>query len=725
MLPKDIPEPTDGVAHDLGEVVSGSQRGLHRTTYFGTLLFNAAAFLLPALHGTLSKLWVANIDSSLVVTTDIYTYIGVIAEASRSLSQRLQLTHTLILFQSILGLMMSVVFVATAPNFAKGFVPAEVSKASIAYVRISAFSALASAVETSVSAATRALDRPDVPLLISSVKFGVNIVLDILIISKVHVGKHEPTVNMQAGIQLACGLTSAGVGLVYFLWRSRSRKRREGDDDGVGTSPTLKSLYILLYPGIATFIESAVRNTLYLWLITTIVAMGLTYSTAWSIFVTIRWGLVMVPVLALEQTSLAFTGHAWGSWRHSVGVANLRPRMTLLQARAVLQPAITSLGIAVAIEIPLCLLFTYFGARPFARYLSGSSEVADITAMMWRSVDWCYIFYAASTQLATILLATRPRWYLWQSLVSNLCYVLPWAIACQVADLSSDRAWTYHKFVFGGSLIFSFVDVLVAAYEGLPYCWQVREYKNMAAIRPLPGGPSPPLTTTTRTTVPYGQTIWMMQTSGFHCWNFLVLRATSYGGDHDKLWEEFLSSMRSTTEGILLQKPIGMPKDEVTPALLMPLLRWDVLEDRTTLERVSVTDATKRFIAWRDATCVERDGDGADHTFVRAGSVARFQFFVMVDDESLTSFQEADGNMSGRAKGRRPPLVKVRVVDAGKPWTAEALDASIRSLDTLITIDKFQPRPKSLHGGRIPVVLVASTNCYWALQPQNPGAGIS
>jgi hypothetical protein len=44
------------------------------------LLFNIAAFFLPALYDTLSKLWVASIDSSLVVTTDIYTYIGVIAE---------------------------------------------------------------------------------------------------------------------------------------------------------------------------------------------------------------------------------------------------------------------------------------------------------------------------------------------------------------------------------------------------------------------------------------------------------------------------------------------------------------------------------------------------------------------------------------------------------------------------------------------------------------------
>jgi hypothetical protein len=80
---------------------------------------------------------------------------------------------------------------------------------------------------------------------------------------------------------------------------------------------------------------------------------------------------------------------------------------------------------------------------------------------MWRTIDWCYIFYAVSTQLATILLATRPRWYLYQSLVSNLCWVLPWAIVVTRVGITEENAWTYHSVVFGGSLVFSFVDILV------------------------------------------------------------------------------------------------------------------------------------------------------------------------------------------------------------------------------------------------------------------------
>lgn len=234
MVPED--DPREAETHDASLDAPRWKTYAHRSHYAGALLFNLAAFRLPALYGTLTKLWVANIDSSLVVTTDIYTYIGVVAEvlneglpravwviigdkASRSLPQRLSLTYTLILFQSVLGLIMSIAFCAGAETFAKGFVPIEVRETSLTYVRTSAFSALSSAVETAVAAATRSLDKPDVPLVISLAKFAANIVLDLLVISKYHVGWHRLTINLQAGIQLTCNMTAALVGVGYFLWR--------------------------------------------------------------------------------------------------------------------------------------------------------------------------------------------------------------------------------------------------------------------------------------------------------------------------------------------------------------------------------------------------------------------------------------------------------------------------------------------------------------------------
>jgi Na+-driven multidrug efflux pump len=426
----------------------------------------------------------------MVVTTDTYTYIGVVAEvlneglprasylligdkANRGFRERLQLTHTLIFFQSILGLIMSIGFVVGASTFAKGFVPVEVRDVSVTYVRISAFSAFSSAVEYAVNTSTRALDKPDVPLIISSVKFAVNIILDLVIISKFHVESITPTVNMQAGISLACNLISAFAGLAYFVYTTSfsSNSPVHNDISARKTAPSIPALLTLLKPGAIFFTESAIRNALYLWLVHGIVGLGSDYATAWGVFSTIRWGLVMVPVTALEATTLTFVGHSWGAFRSCIGAAThaLKPHATSHQVWRIVRWAMYSLVIVLLVEIPLCLLMSFLGAKPFARYLSGSEEVSVIAARMWRVIDWCYILHGVSTQLAAILVSTRPKWYLYQSLASNILYVLPWAIVCQVSKLNANDAWTYHSLVFGGSLVFSFFVVI--AIDGV---WALR-----------------------------------------------------------------------------------------------------------------------------------------------------------------------------------------------------------------------------------------------------------
>ena len=202
----------------------------------------------------------------------------------------------------------------------------------------------------------------------------------------------------------------------------------------------------------------------------------------------------MVPVNSLEASSSTFVGHAWGAFKarlshrssqHAtatdlIGMFSLACsfRYPLTVTKAITRPAIISCIIALTFEIPLCLLMTFVTARPFAYYLSQSDAVADITAYMWRTIDWCYIFYAVSTQMATILLATKPRWYLAQSLVSNLLWTLPWAIVIQVHGLQSGDPWLWYAVVFGGSLVVSFF-IIAAAVGG--WVW-------MLARRRIGGG---------------------------------------------------------------------------------------------------------------------------------------------------------------------------------------------------------------------------------------------
>lgn len=330
---------------DVGRVPSQGRIMIHadqEISYSGSLIFNLGAFLLPALYSTLSKLWVAKIDSSQVVTTDVYTYIGVIAQvlndglprsawliigdkSTRTVSSRLGLSHTMIIVQIALGALMTVIFVAASENLASAFVPEQVRQRSLTYVRISSIEALSSAMETVVSSCTRALDHPDVPLLISSTKFVVNIMLDLLVISKFHVGTFTPTVSTQALIRLACDMASALSGLAYFIYISLKLQRQSPSSEQ-SVKPGLTALKILVRPSIYTFTESAIRNALYLWLVSRIILLGENYATAWGVFNTIRWGLVMVPVQALEASTLTFVGHNWGKWRARVGVEKRRPK---------------------------------------------------------------------------------------------------------------------------------------------------------------------------------------------------------------------------------------------------------------------------------------------------------------------------------------------------------------------------------------------------------------
>ena len=56
----------------------------------------------------------------------------------------------------------------------------------------------------------------------------------------------------------------------------------------------------------------------------------------------------------------------------------------------IVTPALVSLAISLIIESPLAIFLSLWSARSFARYLSKSDDVGDVTAYMWRTLDWCY-----------------------------------------------------------------------------------------------------------------------------------------------------------------------------------------------------------------------------------------------------------------------------------------------------------------------------------------------
>ncbi|CAL3972328.1 unnamed protein product [Diplocarpon coronariae] len=154
------------------DMLIGIKSSLKLSTYYGSLLFNFGAFVLPAFVR----------DSIRVRTTDVYTYIGVVVEVLNEGLPRTawSLSTTISTVQAICGVILTFVFVGSSKRSAAALVPTEVRKTSLACVRISLVQALSSATEVAVASATRALDRRHAPLAIRSVKFVVDNVLVVL-----------------------------------------------------------------------------------------------------------------------------------------------------------------------------------------------------------------------------------------------------------------------------------------------------------------------------------------------------------------------------------------------------------------------------------------------------------------------------------------------------------------------------------------------------------------
>ncbi|KAI8815837.1 uncharacterized protein EV422DRAFT_623934 [Fimicolochytrium jonesii] len=456
-----------------------------RATYYGAVLINFLTLLLPALYGTLSKLWIAQLAPSQVVTTDIYTYVGVVTEVvneglsrvafnvigdkEKGMEKRRGLSWTLILAQSVLGTALSVFFVR---------------ENSITYVRIAAFSSLFSVLQYATTTATRSLDRLDIPLLISALSTVLNIILDLIFLSTFRVYKGTPTANTQGVLRLFCDGAAAFAGIAYFFYT------------------------------VFTFSESAIRNALYLWQVAKIVSLGSDYATAWGVFNTIRWGIMMVPASAFEQATLAFVGHRWGEYKAQAKVSSGdsvdeeeggkdEPRIVaaddidktqgsletesdsgdgdvdkiedgsdsssiadssgpkLIMLKYVTRPAQISFLWTLAIELILALLMSFALIKPFALYLSSSSTVAELTTTLFHQLDWCYVLFTLQVQLVAVLLATRLDIWFMTALTTNILWVLPWCIAFQIGAVPVEKAWSFYALVFGGGLVFDFAVVVL------------------------------------------------------------------------------------------------------------------------------------------------------------------------------------------------------------------------------------------------------------------------
>ncbi|TVY45942.1 hypothetical protein LOCC1_G002756 [Lachnellula occidentalis] len=484
--------------------------------YAGALLYNFGSFLLPALYETASKTWVAHVDPKQVIITDVYVYILVIANIlndglpraawtvigdnyTRSVNSRVSLSYTLIQFQMFSSLVITGVLILIADKIADAFVPDADRATAVKYVRISSVVAFSSAMEIAVSNSTRALDRPDVPLIINTIKFAITAILDGAIISRARLELRPLSSTTHQSEWLVTWYLErvAWYTLSSLLTASNALRENKLKDQNLVPALHLWESSYGMESGLS-------ENQLYA--IPSISGCG-DYATAWGVFNTIRGGILMVPLQALEASTLTFIGHKWGRWRKFKGSEdsktgnNKREINEMLNQGSngtekpktdakvpgankqtifyIVSQAWASSSTGLAIEIFIFFLL-FWAVKDFAYYLSQSHNVAEIVQHMWRTVDWCYMFYAISYQLAAILIATTPRFFFAQGLVTSVLWLLPWAIACSKIKLTEQNAWTYHGVAFGGVLIADFFTTIATC---VLWAWML--YRDRVSLLPV------------------------------------------------------------------------------------------------------------------------------------------------------------------------------------------------------------------------------------------------
>lgn len=85
----------------------------------------------------------------------------------------------------------------------------------------------------------------------------------------------------------------------------------------------------------------------------------------------------MGPVQGFDTTA-GFHRHTWCQWRQQIGVHQWRPRVLHTDLMRIARPALMSLALTLAVEVPLAIFLSLFGTRPFTLYLSGTADADNV-----------------------------------------------------------------------------------------------------------------------------------------------------------------------------------------------------------------------------------------------------------------------------------------------------------------------------------------------------------
>ncbi|KAF2811824.1 uncharacterized protein BDZ99DRAFT_519069 [Mytilinidion resinicola] len=90
------------------------------------------------------------------------------------------------------------------------------------------------------------------------------------------------------------------------------QRQHEESEERVRTN--IKALIVLAQPIMYIFTKSAMRNALYLWIVSTIIGLGQDYATAWGVFNTIPIGTYHGASAGIAEFDLDLHWASMGHW---------------------------------------------------------------------------------------------------------------------------------------------------------------------------------------------------------------------------------------------------------------------------------------------------------------------------------------------------------------------------------------------------------------------------
>ena len=377
------------------------------------------ALLIPRIYSLTNTYWVGHIDYSSLAIAEQYEFMGILIEivnetipfgilalVSQNYRDRNAVVKQLmagLVLQSVLSTILAAAILVNMSMFVDfiGTAP-ELVDQTVSYLSLRALALPFASVSLLLVVGLKSMDRAKLALLIVALNVGVNIILDLLLVSPF-------PFSLQLGLTgVAQGYLIANI-IYCFIALTAAIRTLQMRRSEWGIGPLTTQSKPLFRVGGWTGIDSFVRNFFYFFVLQVLNFMGPNQYAGFQLFQRLMW-TALIPVIALSEG----TGIRVGNYLKTEEAEHRIPR--LLQTSAFLGFLIIA-GFGLLGLVAINAMGFFFTSNPDVVHYS--------TVMFWWQIV-PYIIFAVSMNLRGVFFGTGKTYYiLIVSLVLNLGIILP------------------------------------------------------------------------------------------------------------------------------------------------------------------------------------------------------------------------------------------------------------------------------------------------------------